>query len=296
MQTDPNFQDPLALVAEGSADFKMVGPKQSSVYITVENISVYIKRDDEGVSVDLFALGHEMEHSLAGTWATYDDAKDEESEGAPSRQQLLDWNVSWLSADLQSQGFVAMDLDELLHEFVGGPRASAINNEGLFGQLSALLEMHFEDAGQDLLKGWQGLMTCLKRLDGFEARRAFTEQLPAASEAVRENGQSAAESAGPAELQPPVGQRPQSHNLVLVYGDHLENFSDEAAAVAFIEKRLPRHGMDALPDRAFWEDQGCKELASVEFVVKDGRVSVFCAATEVDSDDAAWNGSDGHGA
>lgn len=75
MQADQNFQEPLALVAEGSTDFKMVSPRQSSVYVTVENISVYIKRDDEGVSVDLFPLGREMEESMAGTWATYDEAR-----------------------------------------------------------------------------------------------------------------------------------------------------------------------------------------------------------------------------
>ena len=75
MQADPNFQDPLALVAESSTEFKMVTPRQSSIYVTVENISVYIKRDDEGVSVDLFPLNHEMDDSIGSTWATYDEAR-----------------------------------------------------------------------------------------------------------------------------------------------------------------------------------------------------------------------------
>lgn len=177
MQSDPNFQDPLALVAEGSTDFKMVGPRQSSVYITVENISVYVKRDDEGVSVDLFPLGREMEESLAGTWATYDEAKSEEGEDAPSDlQQLLDRNVSNLSADVQRQGFDPMDLDELVHEHIGGPRASSINNEGLFGQLMALLQLHLQDTGRNVRVAWRRLVDQLQQeLEGYEAFVEFDE-------------------------------------------------------------------------------------------------------------------------
>lgn len=217
MQTDANFQDPLALVAEGSTDFKMVGPKQSSVYVTVENISVYIKRDDEGVSVDLFPLGREMEHSLAGTWATYDEAR-------PACDRC--------SSPLDDEGFCK----------------------------DATCPHH----------DWPQTVDCayLETMSTEEVQRLYGA----------------------------VKRKSSSRNLVLVYGDHLENFSDEAAAAQFIEKRLPKRPTEAMPDRAFWEDQDCKELAGVEFVIKDGRVSVFCAAADVDSDDAAWNESDGHGA
>lgn len=49
-----------------------------SVWITVDNISVYIVRNDDGVSVDLFAKGRENDGSLAGTWALAQEAATEE--------------------------------------------------------------------------------------------------------------------------------------------------------------------------------------------------------------------------
>jgi len=202
MQSDPNFQDPLALVAEGSTDFKMVSPRQSSVYVTVENISVYIKRDDEGVSVDLFPLGREMEESLAGTHALYDEAR-----------ELCDR----CGSDLDEKGYCT-DSTCPHHDW-----PQEVNCADLETMSQAQVEAKYSVTKRELV---------------------------------------AEES---------------SRNLVLVYGDHLENFSDEAAAAQFIEKRLPKRLADALPDRAFWEDQDCKELADVEFVVTNGRVTVLPA-------------------
>jgi len=48
--------------------------KEGSCWITVGNISVYIKKGDDGVSVDLYPLGDEMASSLASTWLTYAEA------------------------------------------------------------------------------------------------------------------------------------------------------------------------------------------------------------------------------
>ena len=53
-------------------------PDATSVWITVDNISVYIVRTDEGVSVDLYAKGREEDESLAGTWALHQEAATEE--------------------------------------------------------------------------------------------------------------------------------------------------------------------------------------------------------------------------
>lgn len=50
---------------------------QQSVWITVGNISVYIKREDEGVAVDLYPLNDEMSDSLAGAWLTFAEAEPE---------------------------------------------------------------------------------------------------------------------------------------------------------------------------------------------------------------------------
>ena len=49
-----------------------------SVWITVDNISVYIVRTDAGVSVDLFAKHRECDEPLAGTWALQQHAATED--------------------------------------------------------------------------------------------------------------------------------------------------------------------------------------------------------------------------
>lgn len=41
---------------------------------------------------------------------------------------------------LYAARFSEEDLDEAVHEYIGGPRASSINNQGLESQLEALLE------------------------------------------------------------------------------------------------------------------------------------------------------------
>ena len=49
--------------------------KEGSAWITVGNISVYIRKNETGVAVDLFPLGDETSESLAGTWLTYAEAE-----------------------------------------------------------------------------------------------------------------------------------------------------------------------------------------------------------------------------
>jgi hypothetical protein len=58
--------------SETSEDFEL---KEGSAWITVGNISVYIRKSDEGVAVDLFPVGDEMSDSLAGTWLTFAEAE-----------------------------------------------------------------------------------------------------------------------------------------------------------------------------------------------------------------------------
>lgn len=82
MQADTKFVDPLVLVPVSSNEFTLVGPKQTGVWLTVENISVHVKKDDDGVSVDLFALGKE-DDSLGGNWLLYSEAAGGEDD-APS--------------------------------------------------------------------------------------------------------------------------------------------------------------------------------------------------------------------
>jgi len=49
--------------------------EEGSAWITVGNISVYIRKNESGVAVDLYSAGDEMGESLAGTWLTYAEAE-----------------------------------------------------------------------------------------------------------------------------------------------------------------------------------------------------------------------------
>lgn len=73
MAADGAFADPLALKAESSYDY-ILQKDEPSVWITVDNVSVYVRRNDEGVSVDLYPKGDEMSDSLAGTFITFEEA------------------------------------------------------------------------------------------------------------------------------------------------------------------------------------------------------------------------------
>jgi len=62
---------------EGGTDY-ILDPEARSVWITVDNLSVYIVRTDEGVSVDLYPKGREGDTSIASTWALRQEAATEE--------------------------------------------------------------------------------------------------------------------------------------------------------------------------------------------------------------------------
>lgn len=50
----------------------------TSVWITVDNISVYVRRSTSGeaVAVDLYPVGMEMDDPICGTWATFQEAEE----------------------------------------------------------------------------------------------------------------------------------------------------------------------------------------------------------------------------
>ena len=64
-----------ALRKEGDTDY-VLEQDHDTVWITVDNISVYIIRTDEGVVVDLFPLGLEARESIAGTYAFRTEAQE----------------------------------------------------------------------------------------------------------------------------------------------------------------------------------------------------------------------------
>lgn len=51
---------------------------ENSVWITVGNISVNLKKGDEGVSVTFYPKGREADDSIGETYVLYSEAKDEE--------------------------------------------------------------------------------------------------------------------------------------------------------------------------------------------------------------------------
>lgn len=58
----------------GETDFTLK-PGVLSCWITVDGFSVYLKRTDEGVVVDVFALGCDDENPIGSTYAFHDDAE-----------------------------------------------------------------------------------------------------------------------------------------------------------------------------------------------------------------------------
>jgi hypothetical protein len=65
---------PNPLTHENDNDY-VLDEGARSVWITVDDISVYIHRTDEGVVVDLYALGVEADDCLGSTYAFNDEAK-----------------------------------------------------------------------------------------------------------------------------------------------------------------------------------------------------------------------------
>ena len=61
---------------ETETDYEL-NEEYTSCWVTVGNISVYILRTSDGVSVDLFACGEEDKPPIASTYATFVDASED---------------------------------------------------------------------------------------------------------------------------------------------------------------------------------------------------------------------------
>lgn len=74
------FTGVLRLEGDGESDY-VLEENAESVWITVNDISVYVKRTDEGVAVDLYPLNDEAsDPPLASTWALFSEALPESGE------------------------------------------------------------------------------------------------------------------------------------------------------------------------------------------------------------------------
>jgi hypothetical protein len=67
----------LRLEDRNSPDDYLLRDGHDTVWVTVGTISVYIRRNAEGVSVDLYPLHVEDGKSIGSTWATWADAAEE---------------------------------------------------------------------------------------------------------------------------------------------------------------------------------------------------------------------------
>jgi hypothetical protein len=74
-RTDEDNLMDSPLIQDDYSDF-VLKEDARSVWITVDNISVYVRRTDEGVAVDLYPLSMEMEDSIVGTWCLRQEAKE----------------------------------------------------------------------------------------------------------------------------------------------------------------------------------------------------------------------------
>jgi len=71
-----SISDPaLSLDKDSSGTGYLLNPGHNSAWITIGNISVYLRRHDWGVCIDLYPTGQEYTDSLASTWLSFDEAR-----------------------------------------------------------------------------------------------------------------------------------------------------------------------------------------------------------------------------
>lgn len=66
-----------ALKQTDETDYELV-EKAGSCWIRTGCLSVYIRRNDEGVSVDIYPAGSESDEAIASTYAFFSEANPEE--------------------------------------------------------------------------------------------------------------------------------------------------------------------------------------------------------------------------
>jgi len=62
-----------ALRKESNEDYVLV---DESCWITVENLSVMLKKCDDGLSIYVYALDHEDEDCITETWVLWNEGKE----------------------------------------------------------------------------------------------------------------------------------------------------------------------------------------------------------------------------
>ncbi len=75
MTTQSINESALSLITESGGTEYLLNPIHDSVWITVGNVSVYLRRHDWGVCVDFYPTEQEDTDSLASTWLSFDEAR-----------------------------------------------------------------------------------------------------------------------------------------------------------------------------------------------------------------------------
>ena len=66
----------MALTMNDDLDYTLDSDSET-VWMTVDTVSIKIRRQDEGVSVHLYPLGREDEDAIGETFARYDECQEE---------------------------------------------------------------------------------------------------------------------------------------------------------------------------------------------------------------------------
>lgn len=70
-----------ALTVKSETEYELAAEYQS-VWIAIHNLSVYVKRNDDNVSVSIYPLEHEDAEAIAETYAAYTEGIVEDEEEA----------------------------------------------------------------------------------------------------------------------------------------------------------------------------------------------------------------------
>lgn len=158
MKADKRFAHAPGLKPVSCDEYDFQYPRSESVWVGVENVSVYIKREHEGVVVDLFAKGHEDHGSLASTYLFYEEAAEHDEEETDADVEIDRW---YLRYDLYGNAWYLTPVD--FGPMGSRPTADAEKFASASQALAWLVAR-----GESVQLEWQGNGTLLRGDERFE--------------------------------------------------------------------------------------------------------------------------------
>lgn len=142
---DPKVGVVSGPLSHGSGnEYEMTTGVQSYAWITIGNINVQIKHEDEGVVVDLWAKNGSHEESIASTYASFQEAEEEEDAAGDDEETRDRANADKTGADFAQELVLVRDI-----------RDSSGPCKVVFRDVNQLQELAF---GQDI-NFWEPLFT-----------------------------------------------------------------------------------------------------------------------------------------